>query len=89
VSTLSANPARPLRKIVATTVARSFVDSSGILHEFPRELLECGHLVLIREDTFGRTNANARRCRKCGKSKPPEVSVWPPEGNLKPEGRRP
>jgi hypothetical protein len=30
-----------------------------------RERLECGHVVNIRQDIIGPTNAHRRRCRRC------------------------
>lgn len=38
----------------------------------PEELLECGHVQLLRSDFIGQTNAVRRRCRKCKQGLPPD-----------------
>lgn len=62
-------PSGPLRKIVGyvkesighhDTLGEMFID---------REELECGHIIPIKQDMFGETNATRRRCRKCGEGK--------------------
>jgi hypothetical protein len=49
----------PLRKVVGLRD----VLFHGVMVE--RELLECGHLVRVRKDLVGRTNAARRRCGQC------------------------
>ncbi len=50
----------PLRRVLGV-VEETMPSGVGLL----RERLECGHVVPIREDIFGRTNAYRRRCRRC------------------------
>ena len=49
----------PLRKIVGHVQ----IQFLGVM--VWREQLECGHLVVERQDIYGPTNASRRRCRKC------------------------
>jgi hypothetical protein len=49
----------PLRKIVGHET-----NEYGAL----REVLECGHRVVPREDFIGPTNATRRRCYQCGRA---------------------
>jgi len=52
----------PLRKVIKL-VLMQHPDYPKLTVE--RELLECGHLIPVRFDYVGRTNAERRRCRKC------------------------
>ncbi len=47
----------PLRKIVG-------VDWDE--YDLKLEVLECGHKQRVRQDMIGPTNAQSRRCRRCG-----------------------
>lgn len=38
-----------------------------------RDLLECGHVVPIKQDLVGETNAYRRRCKKCQSGKPFDI----------------
>ena len=56
----------PLRKVVKEGI----VDAGYWTGEFTgvdvdAEELECGHIVRVRQDIIGRTNAFKRRCRYC------------------------
>lgn len=62
----------PLRKIIEI-VQVPLTDVRGqqlVIYGEPvfqrKELLECGHIVRIKEDIYGQTNAYRRRCAKCG-----------------------
>lgn len=47
----------PLRKVI-----ESFNDKeTGAM----KERLECGHVQNVKQDIYGYTYANKRRCRKC------------------------
>lgn len=54
----------PLRKIVEYQEIQV-----GRIGTVIHELLECGHLVLPKQDIFGPTNAVRRRCRHCVKER--------------------
>lgn len=56
----------PLRAVVAEVMEQI---APGV--EVKREKLECGHVVRIRHDHIGDTNAYRRRCKKC----PPKDST--------------
>ena len=67
----------PLRKIVdyqllpiGTGVGRPVIGASC-----SHEVLECGHVMRSRKDSYGRTNAVRRRCRHCADDSPPHVEV--------------
>lgn len=63
-------PFGPAKKIVNSGV--------GINPEFPLvlfELLECGHLQRPVEDMIGRTNAARRRCKKCRRGTPLDITL--------------
>lgn len=49
----------PLRKVVGHET-----NEYGAL----REVLECGHRIVPREDFIGPTNAYRRRCWRCGRA---------------------
>jgi hypothetical protein len=57
---------------VVEIVQVPMVDMSGeplvylgeVMHQ-RKEKLECGHIVRIKEDIYGQTNAYKRRCRFC------------------------
>jgi hypothetical protein len=50
----------PLRRVVGT-YRHVFPEGGWVL----REVLECGHEQSIREDAYGWTDAERRRCRHC------------------------
>lgn len=56
----------PLRKIVGYE-SHDVSLTPGQPMFLEHEKLECGHLVLPKQDIFGETNATRRRCRKCRK----------------------
>ncbi len=56
----------PLRRI--TGYADRCVPFGGALVTLPGERLECGHIVPIKTDFVGETNATRRRCRECSKA---------------------
>lgn len=58
----------PLRKVVCVRTLRY---TGGV--EVQREELECGHLIPIRKDLVGHTNAARRRCGKCKLNHPKDV----------------
>lgn len=39
------------------------------------EVLECGHVMLPKEDIYGVYYAQKRRCRHCRDHKPPHIDV--------------
>lgn len=47
----------PLRKVIG------YVDVDG--NGWIKEKLECGHIVGIKQDIYGATNAYRRRCKQC------------------------
>ena len=53
----------PLRKVIG----RETHKIEGTHAEATYERLECGHLVLPKQDIYGETNAVRRRCRFCGR----------------------
>ena len=64
----------PLRKIVdyvweplRLADGTIYKDQFGDELRFKKEKLECGHIVSIKKDIFGETNAARRRCRQCAK----------------------
>lgn len=57
----------PLRKIVDMVPDPQF---KGIM----LELLECGHTMYPRSDIFGHRPAERRRCRKCRRKHPRDVT---------------
>ncbi|GGJ55572.1 hypothetical protein [Deinococcus roseus] len=60
------NNTPPLRTVLGTTT----------LNSLPREVLACGHLVRIKQDHYGPTNAKRRRCKKCQTR---QAIDWTPE----------
>lgn len=52
----------PLRKIVDHV----YGDEDGEFMSLLFEVLECGHRQTTKQDFVGETNAERRRCRKCG-----------------------
>lgn len=64
----------PLRKIV------------GVKHHerlsISHEVLACGHLLTPRSDIYGQAFPEKRRCHKCAKGMPAEVSTEYPYGTL-------
>lgn len=52
----------PLRAIVGYV---EVLIAPGVFAQ--REELECGHIVRIRQDIIGETNAYRRRCKQCAK----------------------
>lgn len=58
----------PLRRVVAR-VTRP-VSCGEIAAGLPGEQLECGHIVPVKTDFVGETNAVRRRCRECGRLAP-------------------
>jgi hypothetical protein len=61
--------AAPLRLIVGTGR-----NDEGL----PREWLECGHIVGVKQDAFGATAATRRRCHKCKKGRPQDFDPKEP-----------
>jgi hypothetical protein len=61
---------RDLNRDPLVKILRIVVQRVGIINgdEFGmrREVLICGHIVRIKQDIYGETNAYRRRCRKCG-----------------------
>lgn len=64
----------PLRKIVGiehvplTDIhGNEYVNDFGETPQVRKERLECGHLINIKQDIYGETNAYRRRCRDCRK----------------------
>ena len=55
----------PLRRIVRE-FTETIENGDGCRAQLPREKLECGHVVAVRQDIYGPTNAYRRRCRRCG-----------------------
>lgn len=55
----------PLRAVVGFVNVEIVGPITGEVTVVQRELLECGHVVRIKRDIFGETNASRRRCRKC------------------------
>lgn len=60
----------PLRKIIE--VVRIPGEKFGWPDVF-KERLECGHIVRIKQDIYGPTNAYRRRCRECARTPVQEV----------------
>ena len=58
----------PLRKIIGTKPHERLTNIS-------HEVLACGHLAALKNDIYGETTATKRRCRKCAKGQPAEVST--------------
>lgn len=60
----------PLRRVVERTTREVWVghESNARCFERPAERLECGHVVPVKTDFVGETNAVRRRCRECGKA---------------------
>jgi hypothetical protein len=56
-SELLAAPLRAIVDYLEVTIA------DGVTAQ--RELLECGHVVPIKRDMIGETNASRRRCKAC------------------------
>jgi hypothetical protein len=56
----------PLRQVVQR-VKRPILNVAGEETGVERiqELLECGHVIPVRQDIFGETNAYNRRCKAC------------------------
>ncbi len=65
-----ADRSSPLRKIIGykqVNISRkSYIPVD-------REVLECGHVVRIKEDWHGETIAVRRRCKPCAAGKPPDL----------------
>lgn len=62
----------PLRKIIRKVVEPFEppfepieTGDGNIITGFVREELECGHVVQVRQDFYGETNATKRRCSEC------------------------
>lgn len=53
----------PLRRII-----ERFTDEATAVE---CERLECGHVLLRKQDAFGHTTAERRRCHKCRRGLPP------------------
>lgn len=60
----------PLRKVIER---RRIPHPSAPDVIVTRELLECGHLVPVKSDFVGPTNAARRRCGKCKLGHPKDV----------------
>lgn len=61
----------PLRRIVeVVSVDFGYFTGEYAGVEVNAELLDCGHIVRIREDFGGQTNAERRRCTPCQKGEP-------------------
>jgi hypothetical protein len=58
----------PLRKVIAR-IQHPEIPSSMV------ELYECGHYRFPKQDIYGETNANRRRCHKCSLGLPAEIDV--------------
>jgi hypothetical protein len=58
----------PLRKIVG------YCSHLLVPGEYAMEVLECGHVNRPRHDAFGVTHAARRRCPKCRRGDPPDVT---------------
>lgn len=63
----------PLRKVVEIVHVpltdihgEQYINDFGEEVQVRKELLECGHIVRIKQDIYGETNAYARRCQECG-----------------------
>lgn len=54
----------PLRRVLGLVDALG----KGVLHE----LYECGHTRAPKRDMYGRTNAEQRRCFRCGRDEAPD-----------------
>ncbi|ATH91638.1 MULTISPECIES: hypothetical protein [Bacillus] len=60
----------PLREIIGTIQVEFSPDSISI----PMEVYECGHYAPPKQDIIGEYNAVRRRCAKCGRGKPPQLT---------------
>ena len=54
----------PLRKVISRTTER-YELPSGYVAYLECEVLECGHVIRIKQDIYGETNAYRRRCKQC------------------------
>ena len=54
----------PLRKVIDEFTTHH-QDTMGVKHQRYWERLECGHVVRVKTDMFGETNAYKRRCKQC------------------------
>jgi hypothetical protein len=68
---------RPLRKVLGVISYNSAHDMPEIktTTRIPFEVLECGHLQIVKSDIYGEYHAVKRRCRYCAKGKPPHVNI--------------
>ena len=58
----------PLKQ-VTRNVEREIKDARGfVIASVWEEELECGHIVGIKQDIYGKMNAYRRRCSKCLKN---------------------
>ena len=64
--------ALPLRQIVGH-VKRSIGNDGEFEYFVNDELLECGHQMRPRQDMFGTTNAQKRRCERCAEQEPTDA----------------
>lgn len=60
---MSKRPLAPLRRVVSVVPVCIMGDGSGVVQM--RESLECGHVIRIKHDFVGETNAYRRRCHDC------------------------
>ncbi|PLR99596.1 hypothetical protein [Bacillus sp. T33-2] len=61
----------PLRKIIGTIRVKYSPDS---LSTITKEVYECGHYASPKQDIIGEYAAVKRRCSKCGKDKPAQLT---------------
>lgn len=60
----------PLRKVLETVEHSPYGDAAVLM-----ELLECGHVLMPKQDIYGALHPNRRRCYKCSKGHPAEFNL--------------
>lgn len=66
----------PLRRVLERRLVRvGFTDGTGF--PIPQDVLECGHMLSPAQDAFGERCPERRRCFKCAKGLPPDVTTAP------------
>lgn len=64
---------KPLKRVIGEIVQDK--SAGTITWKATLEVLECGHLQIMKKDFYGEYSAARRRCSKCGQNLPPDLST--------------